>query len=104
MADTRTPANVVFTGHTGRYRANSHRTRPSDTQVCFRNLTGSPVRVWFPGDFLLGSPLILPDGTQTACLDINPAAAAGFYTYAAQVTTTGEFIQGNSPPDIIIDR
>jgi hypothetical protein len=71
--------------------------------VCFRNLTGSGVRVWFPGDFLVGSPLNLENG-DTLCVDINPATVAGTYPYAAQVTASGEFIQGNSPPEIIIDR
>ncbi|HKZ33606.1 MAG TPA: hypothetical protein VJ648_14750 [Vicinamibacteria bacterium] len=104
MASTRTPADVVFKGHTGDYRANSHKTKPNDTHVCFRNMTGSPVRVWFPGNFLLGSPLTLDDSTETRCLEINPEAASGTYTYAAQVTATGEFIKGNSPPEVIIDR
>jgi hypothetical protein len=102
---TRTPADVVFKGRTGNYRAVPpvHTARPADTQVCFRNLTGSPVRVWFPGDFLVGSPFTMDQG-ETRCVDISPTAGAGTYSYSAQVSATGEFIEGNSPPEVIIDR
>lgn len=99
----RAPAHVIFIRRGGQYRAvpPAHAAPPTDATVCFRNLTGSPVRVWFPGDFLRGSPTeIAHDATQ--CFEIN--AAAGAYTYAAQVTATNEFVEGNSPPEIIIDR
>jgi hypothetical protein len=105
FASTRTAAHVVFTGRGGHLRAvpPSYTAPPTADSVCFRNLTGSVVRVWFPGDFLLGSPLNLDNG-ETRCIDINPQAAPGAYTYAAQVAGANDFIQGNSPPEIIIDR
>jgi hypothetical protein len=105
MASTRTPAHVIFNGRPGHYRAvpPSHTAPPTATEVCFRNLTGSVVTVWFPGNFLLGSPHVIENG-ETRCFQIDSATVAGTYPYAAQVAATGEFVEGNSPPDIIIDR
>lgn len=100
---TRIPADVVFKGHTGHYKANAHKTKPGDTQVCFRNQTGSPVLVWFPDNFLVGSPATIAQG-DTVCYPIREGLPGGVYTYAAQVTTTGEFVEGGSPPEIVIDR
>jgi hypothetical protein len=100
----RAPADVVFIRRGSTYRAEppSHKANPATkTNVTFRNLTGSQVLVWFPGSFLLGSPRPLGDADET--FDISPEARAGAFPYAAYVVTANEFVEGNSPPEIIID-
>jgi len=100
-----TPADVIFHKSGSKYRADppSHKAHPNTkANVCFRNLTGHPVWIWFPEDFLVGSPARLDDDDR--CFEFNPAAAAGSYPYSAYVVGPNEFVEGNSPPEIIIDR
>jgi hypothetical protein len=102
-----TPADVIFVRRGSKYRAEppSHKVHPlSKDFVCFRNLTGYPVWVWFPGDFLIGSPALIVGADEDRCFNVNPAAAAGSYPYSAYVSGANDFVEGNSPPEIIIDR
>ncbi len=104
-ASARGPADVTFIRRGSGYRAEppSHKANPATkTNVTFRNLTGSPVLVWFPTDFLLGSPRTVGDTDES--FDINPEARAGAFPYAAYVVTANQLVEGNSPPEIIIDK
>ena len=102
-----TPADVIFHRSGSKYRADppSHKAHPNTKpNVCFRNLTGYPVWVWFPGDFLIGSPALIVGADEDRCFNVNPEAAAGSYAYSAYVVGSNEFVEGNSPPEIIIDK
>ncbi len=104
-ATARGPADVIFIRRGSKYRAEppSHKANvATKANVTFRNLTGSPVTVWFPGNFLQGSPRTVGDADET--FDINPETLAGAYPYTAYVVTANEFVEGNSPPEIIIDK
>ncbi len=101
----RTPVDVSFVPHKGGYRAEppSHVAHPfAKNTVTFRNFTGSPVDVFFPGGFLTGGP---------SRIDVNAEATwtiadvpAGVYPYAAYVVNAKQFVEGNSAPEIIIDK
>lgn len=99
-------ADVIFVQRGSKYWAVPPRykahpfTKPG---VSFYNLTGHPVSIWFPEDFLVGSPSLIPDREERT-YEVNPTATAGPHPYAAYVAGPDEFVEGNSPPDIIIDK
>ena len=104
-SEPRGPADVTFVKQGSKYRAQppAHKANPlTKNSVTFRNVTGNPVLVWFPGNFLTGSPGEL--GAADVTFPINPASPAGSYPYAAYVVGANEFVEGNSPPEIIIDK
>jgi hypothetical protein len=101
-----TAADVIFVQRGSKYWAvpPSHKAHPfTKPSVSFYNLTGHPVWVWFPEDFLLGSPSLIPDNEERP-FELNPKAAPGPHPYAAYVVGPNEFVEGNSPPEIIIDK
>jgi hypothetical protein len=101
-----TAADVIFVQRGSQYRAvpPSHKAHPfTKPGVSFYNLTGHTVWVWFPEDFLLGSPSPIADNAERT-FDVNPEAAPGAHAYSAYVVGPNEFVEGNSPPEIIIDR
>jgi len=75
----------------------------SEPTVLIRNLTGSPVKVWSPQGALLDTPREIPD-TEEYPFPINTSIDSGTYVYTAYVVGAEEFVEGNSPPEIIIDR
>jgi len=105
------PAADVFLIRRGNvYKADPPRQKvhpASRNQLCVRNLTESDVVVWFPSHFLVGSPeadtyTLRP--SETKCFSAGAETTAGVYPYAAYVVTAREFVEGNTPPDIIIDK
>jgi len=70
-------------------------------------LHGSDVYLWFPGRFMVGAApadvYVLRDG-ETPCFTVPDTTVAGVYSYAAYVVAAKEFVEGNTPPDIIIDK
>lgn len=101
----KTPVDVSFVPHGSRYRAEppSHVARPyAKGTVTFRNYTRSAVDVFFPGGVLTGGPpTIAAGGEETYTI---AELAAGVYPYAAYVVDAKQFVEGNSSPEIIIDR
>lgn len=99
------PVDVSFVPHGSRYRAQppSHVARPYlKGTVTFRNYTGSAVDVFFPGGFLFGGPSTIGAGREeTYTIADN---TDGVYPYAAYVVDAKQFVEGNSSPEIIIDR
>jgi hypothetical protein len=100
------PADIVLRKTGPRYRATPPvYTAHPDTKptVLIRNLTGSPVKVWSPQGALLDTPREIPD-TDEYPFPINPETRSGNYAYTAYVVGAEEFVEGNSPPEVIIDR
>jgi hypothetical protein len=94
-----------------KYKAEPSRARffaptPGDVlRIC--NLTGSEVRLWFPGDFLVGNPaadVYALRNTEAKGFTVPERTERGVYSYAAYVVEAKEFVEGNTPPDIIIDK
>jgi len=100
------PADIFFRKTGAQYRAtppvfNVH--LASKPNVLIRNLTGDEVIVWAPQDVLLGTPHSLASGTEYS-FAVNDKLDAGTYVYTAWVVGTDQFVEGNSPPAIIIDK
>jgi len=106
MGDRVDPADIVFRKTGNRYRAIPPApivNRLSQRELLVRNLTGLPVTVWAPQGVLLGTPLDVPSkGEQIFA--VNPDLEPGTYVYTAYVKDTDQFVEGNSPPAIIIDK
>jgi len=104
------PADVFLIRSGGKFKADPPRQKVHPVtrdQLCIRNLTGSEVVVWFPRRFLVGSPAaevytLHPD--ETRCFSVAAETLAGVYPYGAYVVDAREFVEGNTPPDIIIDK
>jgi len=97
----RIAANVIFNRSPGHYRPFPRQHGPAHgTQVCFRNMTGSVVTVWFPGNFLLARP----GGRERrdALFRDQPGGSAGTYPYAARSPRRASSWRV-TPADIIID-
>lgn len=100
------PADIVFRKTGPNYRAAppAYPAHP-DTKatVLIRNMTGSRVKVWSPQNALLETPREIDDRDEYP-FPINPEIGAGTYAYTAYVVDADEFVEGNSPPVIIIDK
>jgi hypothetical protein len=110
LKDVSTAADVFLIRRGNVYKADPPRQRvhpATRNQLCIRNLTGSNVLLWFPENVLVGeSPAdvhTLLSGGQ-ACFSVASEALGGVYPYAAYVMDDSEFVEGNTPPDIIIDK
>jgi len=104
------PADVYLIKSGGKYKADPPRPKVhplTRNQLCIRNFTGSDVYLWFPGRFMVGAApadvYVLRDG-ETPCFTVPDTTVAGVYSYAAYVVAAKEFVEGNTPPDIIIDK
>jgi len=100
------PADIVFRKTRTDYRAappvyTAH--PPTKATVLIRNLTGSRVKVWSPQNALLDTPRELDDQDEYP-FPINAEKDSGTYAYTAYVVDADEFVEGNSPPVIIIDK
>ena len=101
-----TPADIIFRRAADGYRAVPPVYRahpPSRDAVLIRNLTGHRVTVWSPQGVLDGTPRSI-DPRAEESFQINTAVDVGAFVYAAYVADEEEFVEGNSPPVIIIDK
>lgn len=100
------PADIILRRRGSHYRAAPPVYRahpPTSGSVRIRNITGSPVKVWSPQDALLETPREIADRDEYS-FPINPRTDTGSYAYTAYVVDADDFVEGNSPPVIIIDR
>lgn len=86
----------------GNYRARpAYQPATPGEDVRFINLTGGTVVITFPGGLFTQDTLTLADGAKNT-VTLRDQLPDGRYAYAAQVG--GVDVQGESSPEIIVDR
>jgi hypothetical protein len=80
----------------------AHRT--TNPVVTILNLTGHLVRVFFPKDVLRPEKSTEIANGELGTFRVNYELDSGSYVYVAYVDGTNQLVEGNSPPEIIIDK